>query len=93
MELPSWKCLGVLKDGPLIGREMFERLLPAGRFAAFSSDVANEYVDDLIRVIAGQLAVDFRILFTGISHQEESALGIAGEQRLNATDLVVVGIA
>jgi len=74
------KSVGCCEDLPEAGVEIGEDFFPASGVLVLIGDVADIDGADLGGMIAGEVGVDFGVVFAGIADEDEIASGVAGQQ-------------
>src|SRR6266404_4515777 len=88
---PASNLRRIMENPPHPRRQVAKSGLVASGVCGFACHIADENPRNLLRMAAGQCAVDFRIALAGISYQNEAALGETHQQWLDDNRLVLLG--
>src|SRR5688572_3394696 len=79
------------EDLPTVARQTRERLVVSLGCSAFASDIPDQDAADPGGVLAGQRAVNLRVLFARVTHEHKLALRKSAQQRLDDARFVTLG--
>src|SRR5512139_1834728 len=74
LEAASWELNRIVEYGPNFARQVPHRLRIARCIGAFAGNVADDHCNDAAAMLAGEFAIDFRVLLTGVSDQHKAPL-------------------